>query len=163
MHEEICCSLDTYSYEDVEQLVKDATSSEDYIRAIYRVAVAAPPLFEPRYFQLFAQVLANPDVRVRDAAIFAIGYVGWSEFRNILKQIQTTDTDHTVRESAAIMLDGYERFQIDSENPIQPFRGADKSKETKAQDLQTVESHAEISHENTQLSISVISHLKNLI
>lgn len=137
VHQEICNSLDTYNYEDVERLLMNATNSEEYIRAIYRIAVAAPPQFQPHYFKLFEQVLNNPDAKVRDAGIFAIGYAGWPEFRNILEQIKATDTDATVRESAAIMLDGYERFKISKRNPIQPFSGIDKPKEKQTQNLKS--------------------------
>jgi hypothetical protein len=117
--------------------VNEAKSPEDYISVIYRMAVAAPPFLDSRYFKLFEQVLANQNAKVRDAAVLAIGYVGWPEFRNILEQMKTSDPDQSVQESAAIMSDGYKLFKISQDNPIQPFSGTFKTTEIQSQNLET--------------------------
>lgn len=153
VYEKLCSELDIYKYEDVEYLLNNAANPESYIHAIYRVAISAPSTYEPSYFRLFEKVLAFPNSKVRDAAILAIGYVGWPEFRQILQQMEKTDTDSTVRESAAIMLDGYERFNISSENPIQSFSGSYNSKDSKIKDGEIIKENYLTHNENGRHSI----------
>jgi hypothetical protein len=153
VYKKICSELDVYKYEDVECLVNNAINAESFIDAIYRVAIAAPSTYEPRYFQLFEKVLAFSDSKVRDAAILAIGYVGWPEFREILEKIKKTDTHPTVRESATVMLDGYKRFNINSENLIQSFSGIYNSKETKIKNHKIIKENHRTNTEKVNHSV----------
>ena len=93
--EQIRSSLDTYSVHDIHQMLNHATTPEEYIRAIHHVGVAAPQEYEPAL--------------VRHAAILAITYVGWSEFKNVLKKMETSDPDPSVRQRASILLEAYSK------------------------------------------------------
>ena len=166
VYEQICDSLDIYKYEDVDDLLNNAVNADNYIYAIYRVGVAAPSRFESRYFRLFERVFTNPDSKVRDAAIFAIGYVAWPEFCEILQEMNKNDTDSTVRESAALMLDGYKHYNISLENPIQPFSGTHNSnnfKEIKAEEHEKITENYTIANGNACHTKSQYYHKQNTI
>jgi hypothetical protein len=106
--EQIHSSLATYNKEEIRQLVEKATTRDEQVSAIYQVGIAAYQDYDSDFFELFKIGLSNPDAEVRKAAILAVGYVGWSEFREILQHLKTDDPDLTVRERASIMLEGYD-------------------------------------------------------
>jgi hypothetical protein len=111
---QIHSSLDIYNNAEIRQLVEKASTRDEHICAIYQVGIAASQDYDSEFFELLKIGLSNPDAEVRKAAILAVGYVGWSEFREILQHLKTDDPHLMVRERASIMLEGYDIAQTDS-------------------------------------------------
>ncbi len=95
-------------------MVEKATTRDEQVRAIYQVGISASQDYDSEFLELFKIGLSNPDAEVRKAGILAVGYVGWSEFREILQHLKTDDPDLRVRERASIMLEGYDTAKTDS-------------------------------------------------
>jgi hypothetical protein len=106
--EEIRASLQTHDEEEIHQMVKDAANIEELVRAVYYAGLAAPQQYDPTSFKLFKDILSSSNPKARRAGITAIGYVGWSEFKEILEKIKEADPEPDVRKDAEIMLEGFE-------------------------------------------------------
>ena len=105
--DDIRASLDVYDKYEIRNIVESASRSSEVIDAIYIAGVAAPQRYDEEYFQLFENVLSHPDPEVRRAAIFAMAYASWPQFRSLLERVIATDLE--VRKDAEIMLHSLEQ------------------------------------------------------
>lgn len=85
--------LEVYSPSDLRRLLNPDVDTYDALRLVGAAAQMAPEGFDQRTFDLFSAALGNPDFEVRRGAIFAITYVPWRQFRDILLDIMAKDPD----------------------------------------------------------------------
>ncbi|MBW4608227.1 MAG: hypothetical protein KME22_13660 [Hassallia sp. WJT32-NPBG1] len=102
--EQIRQLLNTYSQEEIHQMVENATEPDDLIQAIYYVGAAATSMYDADMFKMFEHMLSHSNSEVRRSAIFATAYPAWKEFCKPLEKLQASDPELTVREYANLML-----------------------------------------------------------
>jgi hypothetical protein len=93
----------------IGDILRQATTQDEKIDAIYRLALLAPNHFDDALFRLFESSMADADPEVRRAAIFGTAYVAWREFRQPLERLAKGDPDPAVRDFAADMLATHDR------------------------------------------------------
>ena len=87
----------------------EAENDRQKIQNIYYAAIASPQKYSQEIFNFFETVFSLENADLRSAAILATGYIGWSEFEEILQQVQLNDPNSRVRNDAHIMLDGMKK------------------------------------------------------
>ena len=101
-----------FPVESVETLVLkayDATSADEKIDVVYRVAAACGPGVHDGALLVFKACFIDSDPSVREAAVFATTYVGWREFEPSLTGLAADDPAPEVREVASHTLDALRR------------------------------------------------------
>jgi hypothetical protein len=96
-------ALESYSEEDIRHVINQGAPPEQVVRAINVAALTAPKQYDSRRFELFEKAFANASLEARRAAVFAVSYVAWPEFRMPLERLRSLDEE--LREDAALMLD----------------------------------------------------------
>jgi hypothetical protein len=102
-------NLDTYNIEEVLGLIEKA-HDKDLIDSLYLLAIAASNKCNPRIFNIFKKAFEDSEPNIRKAAIVAVGYIRWPEFYPILRRTIASDSDLSVRQSAALMLDALNKY-----------------------------------------------------
>lgn len=105
--EEAKKSLDCYSWQEILDEYATSENHRQKIQTVYIAGTAAPLRFDPEYKKFFDNSLQDEHPDVRIATIVAMGYMGWSEWIPVLRNIKDKDPDSTVRDSAAGMLDSF--------------------------------------------------------
>lgn len=100
--------LDTVDEKQIPALVA-STKAAEAKQGISAVALLAPPKFNKRFFGYFEKGFAHKSPDVREHTILATGYVGWPQFVKPLQEIAENDPNAGVRESATLMLDGFDK------------------------------------------------------
>lgn len=100
--------LGTTEEKEIPALVASVKAA-DARHGISAAALLAPPKFNKRFFGYFEKGFAHKSAAVRDHTILATGYVGWKQFVEPLRQLAENDPATNVRESAASMLDGFDK------------------------------------------------------
>jgi hypothetical protein len=106
--EEAKNSLDCYSWQEIVDYY-DA-NKDDYkekIGAVYLAGIAAPLEFSPEHRKFFDNSLQDEHPDVRIATIVAMGYMGWTKWIPVLQDLKNNDSDATVRDSAAGMIESF--------------------------------------------------------
>ncbi|MEH2039430.1 HEAT repeat domain-containing protein [Nostoc sp.] len=96
----ISSSIDTYDEKEIFEMAENAVNQDNYIRAIYHIAILARQTYNPKIFEIFNSAFTHADPEVRKAAILATVAIGWKEFRETLQGLQVNDPDLNVRERA---------------------------------------------------------------
>jgi len=107
---EIRKTLHVYEVSEIIEELNSATEADAIVKAINKLAVAAPQSFDFETYNLFKKYAAHPDPEVRSAVIFAMSYPAWKEFRQLVEQLGLNDPNSEVRETAQYFLEGYSRF-----------------------------------------------------
>jgi hypothetical protein len=95
----------------IKDILREATTRDEKIDAIYRLALLAPGQFDDAMFRLFESSMGDADPEVRRAAVFGTAYVAWREFRQPLERLAKSDPDPAVRDFAGEMLASHDRHQ----------------------------------------------------
>jgi hypothetical protein len=101
---QIRARLRALDMDDLERLFDEAEDADDWIAAIYRVAASTSGTCDAELLSFYRRALEHDDPEVRRAAIYAMAYPAWKEFRPILEETKAKDPDPRVRDYAAEML-----------------------------------------------------------
>lgn len=105
--------LPIYTSDELLHDALHATAHNDQVRAINRLAIGFAE-FDPNVFVIigtFATKAENP--LLREAAVNAIGFRAWPEFREGLKVIAAEDPAENVRRRASMLLSVWPRAASD--------------------------------------------------
>jgi len=92
----------TLSVDDVLAIDGAPQDSQGRVEALYQAAVVSQEDQEdPRLRDLLVSGMADPDPRVRQAAVFACSYATWPSLRTALEQIAAGDKSVTLRHSGS--------------------------------------------------------------
>jgi len=84
--------LEIYDPTQVVQVPLANLGADEASRLVNAAALMAPVEFNIPFYEFFGGALQHPSAEVRRAAIFAITYVPWKQFRDLLLTIKTRDT-----------------------------------------------------------------------
>jgi hypothetical protein len=112
---QVISSIPVYTNDEVKQMAETAAGADGdaqgQIRAVYHLALTATRRSDAYVLDAIASALSNPTPEVRQAAILAVGYVGWPEFRVPLESLRRDDPDVDVRSDAKAMLEAMEELE----------------------------------------------------
>jgi hypothetical protein len=74
------------------------------IRAILRLALAAPPEFDGEIFSLLAAGFDDAEMQVRNAATWTTVYVDWPQLKDLLARVADSDPAEEMRRNARQLL-----------------------------------------------------------
>ena len=77
--------------------------------AVVRLGVASTEVPNEPFAKRFAQALRHPDPGVRSAALVAVSYRSWNEFKPIIQDILDHDPAEDPRERARIMIENWDK------------------------------------------------------
>ena len=103
-------AFEAYSVPEVIEMAHAATDRVSRMRAIYYLALLAPDEFDDSIFQVFKSYATADDPEVRGATVLAVSYIGWPRFEEILTPVAKEDTDSSVRQDAATLLDNMKTY-----------------------------------------------------
>jgi len=89
-----------YSSKDIQYRCLHDQRIDDRIDAICRLGIASYHDVSTEVLDIFQLYLRDPDVRVRQSAVFATTFIGWKEFEDMLAYTATHDPDLRVAEIA---------------------------------------------------------------
>lgn len=96
--------IDVYSEHELFEAWDSAEDIDDCADAILRIGVAAPVQPKDRFFRRLLEGLEHPHAGVRAAALVAIGYTAWKEFKPLVEEIQEHDSEAGCRKRAQVLL-----------------------------------------------------------
>ncbi|MGE6761496.1 HEAT repeat domain-containing protein [Corallococcus interemptor] len=103
--EQIRAALPTYGREEFLLHLKEAKSPEELARWVDLAGVAAvPDTFDPEVFARFQAAAHHPDPNVRAEVTRAAVFAAWREFKGLLEELRTQDSEEEVRRRADIAL-----------------------------------------------------------
>lgn len=100
-------ALEVYDEGELAGMLGEGREPREAVRALHVAAVTAPSAYDEGYFELFEKGFAHPEAEVRRAAVFAVAYVGWREFRAPLERLRALDAE--AGPDAAVMLSSLEQ------------------------------------------------------
>lgn len=107
--DDITYAVDEYfrpwTLSDVLEGVEAARGTENRAAAIVRAGVAAPNIFDQRFYECFSSAISDAHERIREAGIWACSYSHWLEFRPLLEGLESDDPVEQLRADAGIILD----------------------------------------------------------
>lgn len=89
-----------YSIEEIKYRCLHDRHADDKIDAICRLGIASYFEMDREVVDIFQYYLRDPDVGVRQSAVFATSFVGWREFEKMLLYTANHDPDLRVAEIA---------------------------------------------------------------
>lgn len=89
-----------YSSKDIQYRCLHDQHVDDKIDAICRLGIASYGESSVEVLDIFQLYLRDPDVRVRQSAVFATSFIGWAEFEKMLMYTADHDPDARVSEIA---------------------------------------------------------------
>lgn len=81
--------LEVYEAADLDELRRSDLPADKAISLVNATVLAAPENFDSSVYDRVAAALRHPAEAVRGAALFAITYVPWKRFRDLLQSIRT--------------------------------------------------------------------------
>jgi len=114
-HVELLAHFDTWTFDELLFAVDNACEAIELARAILRAGLGAPVRFEERFFVRIKQAAENPEPVVREMALWAMVYPGWSQFRPVLKQVVEQDPVEAIREQAEEILIAFDAQGVPEE------------------------------------------------
>jgi hypothetical protein len=100
---QIHASGETFDREDMLYMLDHASQPAEAFDAIYFACIVAPEQYDREYFERFEKMFSHADAEVRRAAIFAVAYFPWPQFRAVLERLVSDDAE--VSYDAEVMLD----------------------------------------------------------
>lgn len=104
LEDELTKQLSFVKRADILRDLTLAVKREEWIIALYRLAAFASASFDKELFEYFERAFVHPEPDVRFAAVFAMTYPGWREFRPILERLSLLDSSADVRNIAEMTL-----------------------------------------------------------
>lgn len=101
----ITAILPTITRDKLPQRLKSVISKESWIALLYLVAILSPVNFDPELYIYYSAGFVHFEPEVRCAAVFATAYAPWHQFEEVLERLAVEDSDPTVRDYAAQVLD----------------------------------------------------------
>lgn len=89
---------------------KSEPGSKGQILSLLRLGFGAPLSFDQRYFDQLATAAQNARSEIRIAALRGMIYTEWPQFRPVLQNIASSDSDESVRELASQIVAIYDKF-----------------------------------------------------
>jgi hypothetical protein len=87
-----------------EDALDFARGSDDPVKAAYIVAATGSSEFDSDAYEVLERIAGSEDATARRAAIVAVAYLEWPEFRALIERL-AEDPDEIVRSTARPMLD----------------------------------------------------------
>ena len=138
---EIRSSLNTYSLKDILQKLQKQNEivKDEYINTVLSLGVAINREYDLELFNVFRELMSNPDSDIREAAIFTTTYLGWKEFYEPLQWLKNEDTSSSVREFASLSLASLEKnyWQEETEEKEESEKTESKGLEQLKQELKS--------------------------
>lgn len=97
-------------------LSESKPGSKGQILALLRLGLGAPSSLDQLYFDQLSVATQNTKSAVRIAALRAITYTEWPQFRPILQRIATSDSDGSVRELAGQIISVFDSLGLEDES-----------------------------------------------
>ncbi|MEU5301209.1 hypothetical protein ACH4YO_06765 [Streptomyces noursei] len=89
--------------------IQDDSDPRKLAKSLVRAGFGAPITFDEQFFKAFEEAsTTHPIHNVRSIAITSIAYIEWPEFMPVLRTIESTDPNETVRARATLVLRAYE-------------------------------------------------------
>jgi len=88
------------SFDELLQEAGRASGTAERCRALIRVAIGAPRVFDRRLFDIIQNSLHDENPDIREAALWATSYPAWPQFRKLLENVAVHDPDHRIRDTA---------------------------------------------------------------
>jgi len=104
---------EVHSGAELLQIVDGASTPEERGAALLKLGVGAPHRFDRDFFDRTRAGLEDPDVRLRDLALWAATYSPWAEYKRIIEKLARSDPDRGVRRRAKVTLDALRRVVPD--------------------------------------------------
>lgn len=86
-----------------------------HVLALVRLGFGAPQGFDRRYFDSISSAARDVRSSVRIAALNAIIYTEWPQFRPIVQQIVASDSDEAARNLASQIISAFDRMGLGEE------------------------------------------------
>ena len=109
--QQILSSLEIVDAQEV--LRSSPIDLEAEIKAVYQIGILAPQAFTQNFFEYLESKLTSKEVSIRKAAIIAVAYIGWSEFKPIVRVLKESDPEPEIREDASRLLDGFDEVEAE--------------------------------------------------
>ncbi|WP_327129800.1 hypothetical protein [Streptomyces sp. NBC_01727] len=100
------------SFEGLRNAVDTAVGSMDAARALIRAAIGAPQDFDDGLFSRVGSLLFGADPVLQEAAVWAVSYAPWPEFRAVLREFLSVSSDERLVLTARTVLEGFELERI---------------------------------------------------
>ncbi|MDA0182772.1 hypothetical protein OJ997_20840 [Solirubrobacter phytolaccae] len=100
--------LDTVTHTEALKALKAASSRDDKLEALYQTGIAAPEEPNQRVVSALTKALeGEDDYHLRQAALIAIAYTSWPDFKAAVKTAAEDDESEAVRSTAHGMLKAF--------------------------------------------------------
>lgn len=86
--QQVIKGLEIYDEESICQLQSDFINQSEACPLINVAALMAPPGFNEKYYEIFLRAFYSQNQDVQKTAIFAITYVPWRQFREVLVKLK---------------------------------------------------------------------------
>jgi hypothetical protein len=108
--DQIKAHLDVYEWGEIQDMVSEAVDSASLARALFHVGVAAPQAFDPMIFGILVYALSHSNADIRQAALIAVSFAAWPEFREVLQRLEEGDPSPDVRSLTHLIRQGLEEL-----------------------------------------------------
>jgi hypothetical protein len=102
--------LSLYSEGELLTSFDQATTEDEVAEAVVRLGVASPMVPNERFAKRFVQALKHSDPDVREAALVAVSYRAWNEFKPIIQDILDHDPADGPRERARLLIENWDKY-----------------------------------------------------
>ncbi|MFD8392389.1 hypothetical protein ACFV2N_25140 [Streptomyces sp. NPDC059680] len=100
------------TFGDLLNAVDAAADSMDTARALIRAGIGAPGDFDEGLFSRVRSLLFGTDPVLQEAAIWAVSYAPWPEFRAALQEFLSASSNERLVLTARQVLEGFEQEEI---------------------------------------------------
>ncbi|MGM1062650.1 hypothetical protein [Saccharothrix sp. Mg75] len=101
--------LNTFSTDELLESARRTRRAADKARALVQAGIGASENFNQPLFNEIRDNLANKDTRLREAAIWAMSYVPFPQYRELLQTTAQEDPDRRLRDIARNVLAAFDR------------------------------------------------------
>lgn len=101
VHKQVVDGLEIYTFDHLRRLEAADLPADEAITMVNVAAIMGPADYDAQFFELLKQALRHADLAVRRTAIFAITYLPWRQFHELLEQ--TGQTDHQLARDVQVV------------------------------------------------------------
>lgn len=105
-------AIDVFSRAELLAAPSAESDPQERVRAVMRLALGATRDFDRDVFERVSRYTEDPVPGVRDAAIWASGYVAWPPMRTLLRTVAEQDPHEAVRQDARTFLQMYDNAGV---------------------------------------------------
>ena len=95
VQKQVVDGLEIYTSESLQRLASPDVATDEAITLVNAAAVMAPADYDAEVFAVVKNALRHADLAVRRTAVFAVTYMPWRQFRDLLVETGKTDPDLT--------------------------------------------------------------------